>query len=130
MVAIWIMVAVVWLIAGGIVYVTTASPGKKKSSKAVEVLLVLVCAAALTAFCLWSLYGTESGKRSIKSFESNVSGGVERTVTVYDMDGDVIATYSGKFDVDYTDERILFDDEDGKRHVIYFKSGTVVIDEN
>ena len=45
------------------------------------------------------------------------------------MDGDVLAHYKGKFDVEYSDERILFDDENGQRHIIYFKSGTVVVDE-
>lgn len=78
----------------------------------------------------WWLYNTEGGKRAIKDTESNVSGGIERTVTVYDFEGDILQQYSGKFDVDYDSERIKFDDEEGKRHVIYYKTGTVVIDEN
>lgn len=33
--------------------------------------------------------------------------------------------------VDFNDDEqlVLFDDENGKRHVVYFKTGTIVIDE-
>lgn len=77
----------------------------------------------------WYYGSTEAGKRAIKTQDSNFNGGITREVTVYDMDGDVLAHYKGKFDVEYSDERILFDDENGQRHIIYFKSGTVVVDE-
>lgn len=30
----------------------------------------------------------------------------------------------------YDSERIIFDDETGKRHIIYFITSTVIIDEN
>lgn len=30
----------------------------------------------------------------------------------------------------YKCDRILFDDEQGKRHVIYYPTGTVTVDEN
>jgi len=72
---------------------------------------------------------TESGKRALKSQESNFNSGIERVVTIYDVNGKVIKHYEGKFDVEYDDDRILFDDENGKRHVVYYTTGTVAIDE-
>lgn len=72
---------------------------------------------------------TESGKRALKSQESNFNSGIKRTVTIYDVNGKVIKQYEGKFDVEYDDDRILFDDENGKRHVVYYTTGTVAIDE-
>lgn len=77
----------------------------------------------------WYYNSTEAGKRARKSQDSNFNGGITRRVRVYDMDGDILEEYKGKFDVDYGSERILFDDENGKRHVIYYKSGTVIVDE-
>lgn len=73
---------------------------------------------------------TEAGKRAYKDQQSNISGGIQRTVTVYDINGNIIKQYSGEFDVE-TDKPnyILFDDEDGKRHVIYNTTGTIIIDE-
>lgn len=47
---------------------------------------------------------------------------------MYDINGKVIKAYDGKFDVDYDSNRMIFDDN-GKRHVIYYTTGTVTIDE-
>ena len=77
----------------------------------------------------WYYSHTESGKRAIKTQDSNIHGGIEREIIVYDMEGDEIERFRGRFDVDYGDERIMFDDENGSRHVIYFKSGTVIVNE-
>jgi hypothetical protein len=46
-----------------------------------------------------------------------------------DVTGNLLKTYEGKFDIDYDDNRIIFDDETGKRHVIYYPTGTVIVDE-
>ena len=72
---------------------------------------------------------SESGKRNIKSIRSDLDGGTTRIVTVYDIEGDVIAEYKGKFDIEYDSDRILFDDENGYRHIIYYPTGNVIIDE-
>ena len=45
------------------------------------------------------------------------------------MEGDLIQEYEGKFDIEYNEHRIKFDDENGKRHLIYHDTGTVIIDE-
>lgn len=96
-------------------------------------IITLVITAALVVGLLIGMLAyfkhTESGKRSMKTWESELNEGIKRTVRVYDVEGDLIQEYSGKFDVDYDDDRIIFDDQDGKRHVIYYPTGTVIIDE-
>ena len=78
----------------------------------------------------WYYNNTESGMRAMKDQESNFGDGINRVVTVYDINGDVIATYEGRFDIETDkDSYILFDDEDGYRHVIYYTTGTITIDE-
>ena len=77
----------------------------------------------------WYFKNTESGKRAVKTQESNFNKGIEREVKVYDVNGELIKEYKGKFDVDYDSDRIIFDDENNKRHVIYYTTGTVIIDE-
>lgn len=76
---------------------------------------------------------TESGKRAIKDQKSEFNGGIERILTVYDISGNIIEQYEGKFDVKMTqndqNSYIKFDDENGKRHLIYYTTGTVIIDE-
>ena len=78
---------------------------------------------------VWYFNHTEAGKRAIKTQNSDFNGGILREVKVYDAIGNEIANYQGKFDVEYDDGHILFDDENGNRHIIYYKTGTVIIDE-
>lgn len=89
-----------------------------------------ICICILLGMHWW--YGnTESGKRAVKTQESNFDGGIRRHVSVYDAVGNLIQEWDGKFDVDFDgdEQRILFDDENGRRHLVYFKTGTVVVEE-
>lgn len=90
----------------------------------------LLAAGICIAIAWWQL-NSESGKRALKTQQSNLHGGITRVVTVYDMEGDKIARYEGKFDVGHRagDNRIMFDDEKGKRHIVYYTTGTITVDE-
>lgn len=81
----------------------------------------------------WYYNNTAAGQRDLKSQRSELGDGITRELTVYDMQGEVIETYKGKFDIDFTSsqsgERIVFDDEQGIRHVIYPGGGIVIINE-
>jgi uncharacterized protein YoxC len=70
-----------------------------------------------------------SVQRTLKSINSEYAGGLDRTVTVYDYDGNEIATYVGKIDVEDTETggKVKFD-LDGKRTIIY--GGIVIVQEN
>ena len=76
---------------------------------------------------------TESGKRAIKDMESELNNGIHRTVLVYDVSGELIKEYQGKLDIKTGNANgasyIVFDDENGKRHIIYYTTGTILIDE-
>jgi len=59
---------------------------------------------------------------------SEYMGGLKRTAKVYSSDGDLIAQYEGKFDVQSSEfgNKVLFD-IDGKRVIIY--NATVIVEE-
>lgn len=87
----------------------------------VLVALVVVC----MTFC-----ACESCARSCKDFNSEMNGGLYRTVKVYTYEGELVAEYEGKFDIETDNETyILWDDEMGKRHIIYFANFNIIIDE-
>ena len=50
--------------------------------------------------------------------KSNISG-IERTITVYTANGDVIATYTGTIDVEQNDGGYVKFDFNGKRYIYY-----------
>lgn len=76
------------------------------------------------------LYGTEAGSRAQKSWSSETGGGLTRIVKVYNMQGQVIETYEGRFDVDANENRIIFDvpghDVAKKRVQIWMGTGSTV----
>lgn len=103
--------------------------GHSEDNKIAKVSAIVLGVLLFIGGGIWYYTNTEAGKRAMKNLDSNINGGIEREVSVYDVDGDMIAHYEGKFDVDYDSDRIIFDDENGKRHIIYYPTGTIIIDE-
>lgn len=85
---------------------------------------IVLCLVTVPGF-LFYYNRTESGKRAIKTEKSNLSGGINRTVTVYDYNGNQIDSWTGIFDVTNSEYETYFD-IDGKRVVIH---GGIVINE-
>ena len=86
-------------------------------------------AGGLCAFKAWKFENTQTGAREYHTLESNYDGGIEREVIVYNIQGEVIERYQGKFDLTYDDNRIMFDDENGKHHMIFCTTSNVIINE-
>lgn len=70
----------------------------------------------------WYNTHTASGIRSYKDFQSELSNGLEREITIYAEDGREIFHYEGRVDIEsnHTDNYIKFESEDGKRYMIYY----------
>ncbi|MBS4217595.1 hypothetical protein KHA96_04610 [Bacillus sp. FJAT-49711] len=95
----------------------------KKSALISTVAIVCIIAGLF----IW-YFNTASGQRTVKSWKSNNSGGIERIVKVYSNEGKLIEEYEGKIDIQDTEygNKVLFD-LNGKRVVIY--NATVVTEE-
>jgi hypothetical protein len=95
------------------------------------ILTVLLAAALIIGPFVYMK--TETGKRALKDQQSNFNNGIERVVKVYDVSGELIEQYEGKFDIETSNVNntpyIVFDDENGKRHIIYYTTGTIIVDE-
>ena len=77
----------------------------------------IITGALLLAF-IFIGSSCSSCERSCKSIDSNMNGGLNRVVTVYDYTGNKIASYKGKIDVQVNESKVLFD-MDGKRYIYY-----------
>lgn len=84
-------------------------------------------ALAVAGVLAVGLSGCASCDRMVKSWDSNVSNGLERTVVLYDYEGDELARWEGRIDLQVSEEggHIVFD-QDGKRTVI---TGGIVVSE-
>lgn len=84
-------------------------------------------ALAVAGVLAVGLSGCASCDRMAKSWDSNVSNGLERTVVLYDYEGDELARWEGRIDLQVSEEggHIVFDQDD-KRTVI---TGGIVVSE-
>jgi len=126
-----IIVGVVVLIIG-VAMAMAFFGGGETGEGVVTLILALIIAAALIISPIVYM-NTETGKRALKDQKSNFGDGIERVVKVYDVSGELIEQYEGKFDIETSNSNgtpyILFDDDKGKRHIIYYTTGTIIVDE-
>lgn len=70
----------------------------------------------------WYNKNTASGIRKYKDFQSELSNGIDREITITAEDGREIFHYEGKVDIEsnHEDNYIKFEGEDGRRYMIYY----------
>ena len=75
--------------------------------------------AVLLCFLVTGGFGCASCNRSCKSCTSDMNGGLYRTINIYTMTGDLLATYEGMIDIDNNANGSIMFDLNGKRYVYY-----------
>ena len=81
---------------------------KKKNLMAILIL-------AMSIMCV----SCASWDRAVVDMKSDIGGGLNRTINVYTADGELMATYSGKIDLEMTDGGYIKFDFEGKRYIYY-----------
>ena len=114
----WILFGVIALFAviGGIAGVYYCETGAGKALSAVIAIAVIL--GALFGM-LWYYGNTASGQRALIDEKSELNNGIERTVTVYTADGNIIAQYTGNIDIADSDGGYIKFDFEGKRYIYY-----------
>jgi hypothetical protein len=85
----------------------------------ITTLIITVIILALLFGMLWYFNNTAAGQRALIDQQSNLNNGMERTVTVYTANGDLIAQYVGLIDIDTNDGGYVKFDFEGKRYIYY-----------
>ncbi|WP_265457394.1 hypothetical protein [Enterococcus sp. HY326] len=91
----------------------------------------IIILVAIVALILFLVFGTAGGKRWQKNLESSLNDGLNREILVYNADGSVIYSETGKFDISYGDGRLEYIDADtGLKTNIYIGyNATVIVNE-
>ena len=114
----WIIVGILCLpiiiFAGAL-----AIDSRNVSTKILTILVAVLVIAAIVGGFLWYYNNTAAGQRAMVDQKSNLGNGLERTVTIYTANGDVIATYTGMIDIDTNDGGYVKFDFEGKRYIYY-----------
>ena len=113
----WLLVIIVILmILGMTIYIGVSEILEDRKLRGTISLVAGIC-AAVNIFV--------AAKIGIDSTEQQMC--TDQSVKVYDTNGNLIEQYEGEVAVSGT--RITVEDKDGKKHVIYSNSGTVIVEE-
>ena len=86
--------------------------------KILTVIICLVLVVGTYAGCRFYM-STASGQRALLDQKSELQNGIERTVTVYTANGEVMAQYKGKIDLESNNSGYVKFDYKGKRYIYY-----------
>lgn len=113
----WIIFGVASVLILALV-IAMAICSSKKWEAVVFVVAGIVAMGLIFGGLWWYFHNTASGQRKMVDQKSNISG-IERSITVYTANGDVIATYTGLIDIEQNDGGYIKFDFNGKRYVYY-----------
>ena len=89
---------------------------------AARIIVPIVCVLATIGFLigmLWYYGNTASGQRAMVDQQSDFGNGLDRIVRVYTANGDIIAEFEGKIDIEGNDGGYVLFDYEGKRYTYY-----------
>lgn len=79
--------------------------------KIVAIILTVSLAFGVTGCASWDRFKTDVA--------SDFAGGMQRTIKVYTANGDLLAEYEGKIDIESNNGGYIKFDYDGKRYIYY-----------
>lgn len=78
-----------------------------------------VIIAVVAPVMIMLLTGCASWDRAVQDMKSDLNNGVQRTIRVYTANGDLMAEYNGKIDLEVNQGGYVKFDFNGKRYIYY-----------
>lgn len=98
--------------------------------RSVMVALTTVCVIVCIASVFTAINHTEGGKRWKKDLQSEFDGGLQRTITIYNQDGEILKSYEGKMDIQSNEGNKIAFVMDSVKYIIYKGDfDTVIVEE-
>ena len=126
----WIIVGMIALMFSGILLLLWRYGCEFKTILISSIVsIIIIIGIIISGF--WYYENVASGIREMKDQESALNNGIEREITITAEDGREIFYYKGKCDIETDNGNyILFEDEEGKRQIIYWGvTDTIIISE-
>jgi hypothetical protein len=114
----WVLFSILSLVAvvAGVAVIYMCETGAGKALSAIITIAVIL---GILFGMLWYFGNTASGQRAFVDQKSELNNGIERTVTVYTADGNIIAQFAGNIDIADSDGGYVKFDFEGKRYIYY-----------
>ena len=78
-----------------------------------------VLLTVLSVVMILLLTGCATWDRAVQDMKSDLNNGVQRTIRVYTVNGDLMAEYNGKIDLETNQGGYVKFDFNGKRYIYY-----------
>lgn len=78
-----------------------------------------IVAVGMAVMLALGMTGCASWDRMVTDVKSDFAGGMQRTIKVYTANGDLLAEYEGKIDLESNEGGYVKFDYDGKRYIYY-----------
>lgn len=78
-----------------------------------------IVAFGMVVMLAFGMTGCASWNRVVTDMKSDFAGGLQRTIKVYTAEGDLMAEYEGKIDIESNDGGYIKFDYNGKRYIYY-----------
>lgn len=114
----WCLTIFGWLIVFGVAIMVCVFINDKWWVIILASVLAIAICFGFYSLGKWYFSSTASGVRALTDERSNLSNGLDRIINVYTANGDKIAEYRGKIDLEMDQDYIKFDWE-GKRYIYY-----------
>ena len=88
-----------------------------RTTKILAAIIAILAAILLIAGIVF--FTRSSTQRQIKDIQSEYTGGLNRHLVVYSLDGDKLAEYDGKIDIAERDDGVVKFQLKGKRYIYY-----------
>jgi len=115
--AIIVCIVMTFAIIGSVVYIIVGCDSVKAT--VISILIALLLTASIWGGTFWYYNNTASGRRDLVDERAELANGLERTINIYTANGDLIATYTGKIDLEDNDGGYVLFDWNGKRYTYY-----------
>lgn len=92
---------------------------KNIAARIIVPILCVVATICLLIGMLWYFGNTASGQRAMVDQQSDMGNGLERVIRVYTANGEIIAEFEGKIDIEGNDGGYVLFDYEGKRYTYY-----------
>lgn len=127
----WVVFGIIALAIGGVGITTAFLEFDKTISRIIVCAITAAIIVGILFGMLWLFANTAAGRRAMIDQKSNLENGLERVVTVYTADGQVIARYEGRIDLEANSGGYIKFDFEGKRYIYYncFVESVAEIDE-
>lgn len=88
-------------------------------AKIVVVFVTIILIVGMFFGFRWYFTSTASGQRALTDEKSNLANGLERSITIYTANGEVMAHYEGRIDIEGNDGGYVIFDYQGHRYTYY-----------